>query len=388
MMNKKALMLVVCGTAAIIAGHGIAIAAETADSVKAKLDFGSAAFDSSLTDQARIFAGMVPLDKHRFKHLTSTKAWQEHRRQFESSWARLDERLRAMSQWRKTDLSGIASADATLFYPFSGPDFLNADVFFPDCEKSVYLSLESTGEIPSPDKDTAIFANYFEDIRESLANMFARAFFVTSRMMTQLHTPYLKGNLTIFMVFLARRQCAIVSINRVCIDSAGALVTVANDSGRSVKGGVKGVEIQYVKARSNGSIRHLFYFPINICDSALALKPQFQAYLRSLGTTITFTKAASYCMHDKNFSTIRTISLNARAVLEDDSGIPYKYFPDSLWNVTLYGKYTKPVADFNYGFQTDLDRAFVSGKNVKPLPFNIGYHWNDGYSNLILAIRK
>jgi hypothetical protein len=388
MMNKKALMLVVCGTAAIIAGHGIAVAAETADSVKAKLDFGGAAFDSSLTDQARIFAGMVPLDKNRFKHLTSTKAWQEHRRQFESSWARLDERLRAMSQWRETELSGIASADATLFYPFSGPDFLNADVFFPDFEKSVYLSLESTGEIPSPDKDTAIFANYFEDIRASLSNMFARAFFVTSRMMTQLHTPYLKGNLTIFMVFLARRECAIVSINRVRIDSAGALVTVANDSGRSVKGGVKGVEIQYVKARSNGSIRHLFYFPINICDSALALKPQFQTYLHSLGTTITFTKAASYCMHDKNFSIIRTVSLNARAVLEDDSGIPYKYFPDSLWNVTLYGKYTKPVADFNYGFQTDLDRAFVSGKNVKPLPFNIGYHWNDGYSNLILAIRK
>jgi hypothetical protein len=151
---------------------------------------------------------------------------------------------------------------------------------------------------------------------------------------------------------------------------------------------VRGMEIKYVKSRSNGNVRQLLYFPVNISDSGLSHKPQFLAYLHSLGTTLMFTKAASYCLHTPSFLNIRKISLDARAILEDDSGIPYKFVSDSTWKGTLYGRYTKPVADFNYGYQKDLDQAFGSKANVKPLPFNIGYHWNDTYSNLILAIRK
>ncbi len=103
---------------------------------------------------------------------------------------------------------------------------------------------------------------------------------------------------------------------------------------------------------------------------------------------ITFTKAASYCMHGGDFSIIRGVCLRAKAVLEDDTGIPYRFFKQDEWEVSLYGRYTKPVKDFHYGFQKDLDSAYRSGKNVKPLPYSIGYHWRDGFSSFILAIRK
>ena len=293
-----------------------------------------------------------------------------------------------MSVWRDSALAGISMKGATLFYPFSGPDFLNADLFFPDCEKSIYLSLEGAGSIPSTDMNEAHFNGFLEDVRAAMAEIFERNYFITSYMSKDFHTPYLKGNLAAFMIFLARRNCAIVSIEKIHVDSTGRLVNAPADTGIAGKKDISGIEIQYVKAAGGGSVYSLFYFPVDIQDKSLNLKPQFQTFLGSMTDMITFTKAASYCMHGADFSIIRGVCLRAKAVLEDDTGIPYRFFKKDEWEVSLYGRYTKPVKDFHYGFQMDLDSSYRSGKNVNPLPYSIGYHWRDGYSSFILAIRK
>lgn len=350
--------------------------------------FGEAKFDSAITDLARIYAGMLPLDSTRYAHLTSIKGWAIHRKLFEENWIKLEKRLQIMTQWRNTELAGISQSGATLFYPFSGPDFLNGDLFFPECETSIYISLEKTGEIPKADMSTEVFINFIEDIRASLSNIFVRNYFVTSRMCEQFHTPYLKGNLAVFLVFLARRECAIVAINKVHLDSNGTLVFAPRDTGSAGKKQTGGMVINYVKAGTSGKTRSLYYFPVDIQDSSLKLKPQVQNYLKAQTGMIMFAKAASYCMHGDNFSMFRDLCLRSKAILEDDTGIPFRCFKPEEWSVTLYGKYTKPVKDFNYGFQKDLDKAFLTGKNVKPLPFKIGYHWFDSYSSLLLAVRK
>jgi hypothetical protein len=350
--------------------------------------FGTATVDSALTDQARIFAGMAPIDSARYPKLTSGKTWATHHKVFEENWSNLNKRLEAMEQWRTTEMAGIQTAGTTLFYPFSGPDFLNADLFFPACDTSIYISLEKTGDIPSPQMTEQHFASFTEDIRTSLSVIFQRNYFITSRMSEQLHTPYLQGNLTLFMVFLARRNCAIVAINKIHIDSAGAIREAPRDTGKAGKKQLGGMEIRYVKAQGDGKVRSLYYFSVDIQDSSLKLKPQLQAYFRSFSNFVVFAKAASYLMHGENFSIVRNTCMRAKAILEDDTGVPYRFFKPDAWTVTLYGHYTKPIKDFNYGFQTDLDKAFRSGKDVKPLPFNIGYHWRDSYSSLILAVRK
>jgi hypothetical protein len=350
-------------------------------------NFGSTIFDSGLTDQARIYAGMMPLNPLHYSNLTSTNAWQQHRKIFEDNWTKLNRRLQAMSVWRDSALAGISMDGATLFYPFSGPDFLNADIFFPECEKSVYLSLEGAGSIPSTDMSEAHLNSFLEDIRAAMAEIFERNYFITSYMNKDFYTPYLKGNLTAFMIFLARRNCAIVSIEKIHIDSAGKLVNAPADTGIAGRKDISGIEIQYITEKK-GSVHSLFYFPVDIQDKSLKLKPQFQTFLGTMSDMITFTKAASYCMHGSDFSIIRGICLRAKAVLEDDTGIPYRFFKQNEWEVSFYGRYTKPVKDFHYGFQADLDSAYRFGKNVKPLPYSIGYHWRDGFSSFILAIRK
>jgi hypothetical protein len=376
-------LLKVCCSLAIFS-----LAAFGGTGASAAPDFGSAPFDSSLTDQARIYAGMLPLNPLHYSDLTSTNAWQQHRRIFEENWGKLSKRLQAMSVWRDSALAGITMKGATLFYPFSGPDFLNADIFFPDCEKSIYLSLEGAGSIPSTDMTEAHLNSFLEDIRKAMNEIFERNYFITSYMGRDFHTPYLKGNLAAFMIFLARRNCAIVSIAKVHVDSAGNMVNAPGDTGIAGKKEIPGIEIQYLKAGGVGGVHSLFYFPVDIQDKSLKQKPQFLAYLNSMTDLITFAKAASYCMHTPEFSIIRGVCLRAKAVLEDDTGIPYRYFKQDEWNVSLYGRYTKPVRDFHYGFQPDLDSAYRSGKSVKPLAYSIGYHWRDGYSSFILAIRK
>jgi hypothetical protein len=76
-------------------------------------------------------------------------------------------------------------------------------------------------------------------------------------------------------------------------------------------------------------------------------------------------------------------------VLEDDSGIPLKYFTEKgNWDFIFYGVYTSAYNIFHHNNQQDLIDAYKAGKNVKPLPFGIGYKFQKGQSNLMLAKKK
>jgi len=60
-------------------------------------------------------------------------------------------------------------------------------------------------------------------------------------------------------------------------------------------------------------------------------------------------------------------------VVEDDSGIPYRFFNQSAWDVRLHGAYNEPIDLFRNWRQDDLKLAFDSRPDVLPLDFAIGY---------------
>jgi hypothetical protein len=72
------------------------------------------------------------------------------------------------------------------------------------------------------------------------------------------------------------------------------------------------------------------------------------------------------------------------AVLQDDSGIPYKYFDTAPWHVQLYGDYVRPYGSFRWLEQKDLKKAY-STPSTKPLDFQIGYGFRKMPSNLLFA---
>ena len=101
----------------------------------------------------------------------------------------------------------------------------------------------------------------------------------------------------------------------------------------------------------------------------------------------TFLKSASYLLHYGSFTTIRNLILDKSDYLvQDDTGIPFKYFNNADWKVSLFGIYEKPVKDFiDDLYQEDLDSAYKSTINLKKLDFSLGYHWSSKEQNQIVA---
>jgi hypothetical protein len=98
----------------------------------------------------------------------------------------------------------------------------------------------------------------------------------------------------------------------------------------------------------------------------------------------TYIKSASYLMHKSYFSTIRnTILAKSIAILQDDSGIPYRFFNKSKWAIRLYGTYDGPIELFKDHMEEDLKAAYERG--AQPLTVRLGY---GKQSNMLLATRK
>jgi hypothetical protein len=53
----------------------------------------------------------------------------------------------------------------------------------------------------------------------------------------------------------------------------------------------------------------------------------------------------------------------------------------------FYGKYSGPIKLFETRMQKDLMDAY-KGKEVRPLPFSLGYHSNHDYDNMMIFKRK
>jgi hypothetical protein len=131
----------------------------------------------------------------------------------------------------------------------------------------------------------------------------------------------------------------------------------------------------------------MLYVRVNLINDELDKQPGFQAWTRTFAPANSFLKAASFILHDNAFSKPRTLLLDASAaVVEDDSGIPYRAFQKGEWDFTCFGKYLVPRDPFERQYQRDLDKA-CSELPPQPLPFMIGYRkLNDTF--LLLAVRK
>jgi hypothetical protein len=123
-----------------------------------------------------------------------------------------------------------------------------------------------------------------------------------------------------------------------------------------------------------------------------ALKSQGNSVLNwagSFGQGNVYLKAASYLMHESYFSRIRTFLLTKGAsVLQDDSGIPFRYFQDGNWRVWLFGRYNGTLDIFAKYHQADMAQVFANTRTPVELPFGTGYKWKVGESNLLLAVRQ
>jgi hypothetical protein len=323
-------------------------------------------------------------------------AWLEYSKTAAADWNRLKRRyVDRVSAWRAKNLAKTRGVDSML-YPFSGPDATNALAFFPDAREYVLVGLEPVGCIPATAE--AYTPEYWPALRRAWRSAVSVGFFKTEDMQHDLAQSAAGGVLPVLLFLIARAGNTIVDVSPTGITKAGTLIPSIDRSLTETRG----VTIQFRPVAENGEagtlpdgarhgVQTLRYFASNLANYRLQQKPGTVKYLESLPSGGVLIKSASYLMHRRYFSQIRTLALaKAEILVEDDSGIPYQFFDWNTWDVRLFGAYDKPIDLFKNYLQEDLKAAF-DAKAASPeasLDFPFGYKWRPKESNLLLAVRR
>ena len=345
-------------------------------------------FNRRATATAQILAGITPNpNDSALGRLIETDAFKEHQQWMTHSWNQVRGRIQAMEAWRGQEIRLGAGQKKNLLYPFSGPDFLNAYTLFPDHSRYIFFSLERPGSMPDLESVTLIqFTKLLQDVRSAFRDIFERNYFITSYMTKQLTTPWLRGSVPVMTTMMALMNRRIVRIEPLDLFPD---LTQAYDAPEAKRPRVllRAVRVEFNQANSNAT-QQLYYVSLDATDKALEFYPEFLIWASQWKPATVLLKSASYLLHDNQFARTRAMLLDAAdVVLQDDTGIPYRFISQSPWQVKLYGRYNRPIRPMTYGYQKDLESAYNTRSEQAPLPFPFGYHWRGQQSGLIVAQR-
>lgn len=339
---------------------------------------------------ASVLAGLKASSGALANYLDSA-AWKENAFAIDSSWTRLEKhRLIKMRTWRDKELSSINKNSKTLFYPFSGPDFLTAYTFFPNMEKYVMIGLEPIGRLPEITKMKNTEAEqYVKYFRTSLADIFNKSYFITQYMGRDLQNQKVNGTLPVLSFFIKRTGNEITDIKYVVKKDKDSVVEVPYDY-KDKKNLPFGVHISIL---SNGQPKSIYYFRYDVSNGKFTDTTLFVKYLAKMQTPVaTYVKSASYLLHNDFMSNMRKFILaKSDDVVEDDTGIPFKYFVEKdNWTTKVYGEYQRPVKDFKWlDRQKELQAVFDKDSLTIPkLPFHLGYHWSSNKDVILVCQKK
>lgn len=300
--------------------------------------------------------------------LQQTLEYQSHQRDTSQLWrGNVHPRTSLMESWASAEVTPVTGGGGTIYYPFGGPDLLHVCALFPQAQTYVLMGLEPVGEVPKleslpPAEVLATLAAF----RQSTKTQLLAGFFITKDMRSDLEHSTLRGVTPILLSTVALMGGTVESVSPM---SAG---------------GNPGVELRF--SDMSGMKHTAFYVSGDLSNSGF--KGGYQQWVAGLGGKATYFKAASYLMYDDRFSKARDFFLSqSHAILQDDSGIPFRYFAQDRWTFRFYGNYEKPIALFAQYQEEDLRQAFATNPK-NPLGFGSGYQINYAEANLMLAIKR
>jgi hypothetical protein len=337
-----------------------------------------AADTATADDTARFLAGMLPSADSPLMPLTRDAAWQHHAKFFDAAFAQLEQRQ--LSKIRIWANANLAAPKPTMFYMFSGPDFLYADAFYSNASTYVLSALEPPGSVPDLTRmprggvDAALY-----NVEHALGSILSFSFFITKKMKVDLRAGQLNGTLPILYVFLARSGKTIRNVSPVALDDKGTAYFSGENPGPNATRGVR-----IIFAGSDGAEKTLYYFSTDLSNSGVR-SGGFLKFCATLAPGNSLIKSASYLLHSPNFTAVRDFILaNSATIIQDDSGIPLAYYGSKKWRFFPFGRYAGPIAEFYGRYQESYAELF---RRSQPMDFGIGYRWRTHESNLLLSVR-
>lgn len=320
---------------------------------------------SSANDQALFLAGLPASSAGPLARLQESPAYQDHSDNLAEKWRYCRKaRWEAMQSWARKNLSH-QSTRGVVRYLFGGPDFLAAHAFFPNAHTLVLGGLEPVGAVAPPESlAPAALSASLGATRQALSTALFAGYFVTREMNAQLRQGNFWGVLPLLYAQMALTGNKILSVEMV----------------RPF--GSPGVKISYRKGMRGPQT--LYYFQANVANGPEC--GRFLSWLSSLGEGVSYLKAASYLLHGGSFTQVRNFLLQTSTlIVEDDSGIPFRFFDPNRWRLKVFGEYNQPI--FSGYYQNDFRDAYATKVNAGPLPFGAGYQVHSDKANILVATR-
>ncbi len=328
---------------------------------------------------ARFIAGLDLAKDSKLQALTTDKEYVSYKNEINRSWTSYNNtQLKRITEWRKTRLSDAGKNG--VFYPLSGPDIVNALVFFPEATEFVMIGLEKPGQAPqvNPEQKARVMDG-LKKLRHAMRTLLSVNLFRTLEMQVDFRSDSYHSITGIMLFFITRLGYEILDVQSIYIKDADGKI----ERGAPPQGSAAGIEIVFWEGPGN-KVKTARYFGVNVANLILSQQKGFHEYLRKYRADTTFLKSASYQLSLSALSTARDIILQkSDYIVQGDSGIPLRFFPESEWKLTFYGKY-RLLKMFSDCFQKDLDAKYRSG-NFEMLPFSFDYGFVPAQSNLMVG---
>lgn len=337
------------------------------------LSFAQPAISQSADDTAKILAGLPPAAGSPLEAITKQAGWQRHARQMNASWAAFGKNIATRIQvWSRAKLPPSPKA---MIYMFGGPDFPHADAFFPGASVYVQSGLEPVGFAPDPAAISAArLSSSLSFLRRSLEYYLRHGYFITSHMITNLRAGNFTGTVPLLYVFLARSGKTIDKVEFVRLGADGGL------SPATGKNKPDGVRITFTG--SDGLARSLYYFSTDLSNGGVK-KSAFLTFCANQGEAGSLVKSASYLLHNRGFSKVREFVMKQSSVIvQDDTGIPLRYFNRDQWKLRAFGRYVRPIPVFKGNYQSSMAKFFARAERLN---FRLGYHSGASRTNVLVA---
>ncbi|MCB1305005.1 MAG: hypothetical protein KDK37_12035 [Leptospiraceae bacterium] len=296
-----------------------------------------------------------------------------HRKSMDRLWARIEKQnIEPIRRWIQ-DKPYLRESNRPVFYPLSGADFINAHTFFPSAPYYLLIATEPPGkpqellQLSQRSSEKGLTA-----VRSVITNIAGENYFQSRKMSQTMSNPELSGVLPVFLVWLARKDQEVLSVQSIAITESGDLI--------AGEGKHPGLRIRFRDRKAGSKEQTLYYFKIFLGPKSLQSaggQPESRL-LGQLEGVNTIMKAAVYLLHNEKYAPLaQSILSKSDLILQDDSGVPYRMFGEP-WNLDLYGHFTKPVSlqgmldPYKHLLQPDLARAYAKAK-PQNLPFPYGY---------------
>jgi hypothetical protein len=281
----------------------------------------------------------------------------------------------------------------TVVYPFGGGDLLAALTTYPDARRITTLSLELSGD---PRRITAIdnkrLDQSLELVDRSIGGLLA-ANDSTSETLMDTQQGDLPGQLSYFLVALAVHGFEPVSLRYFQVQADGSLHYYSAAEVHSMETRLARArhgewtspdfseafansELVFRPINGQGPLRIHRHIGANLRNSSLKKNPGILRYLQSQGRVAAMTKAASYCLWNPLFSSIRNYLLaNMVFMISDGTGIPPEIARQAGFVQETYGSFKGAMCfdDCPNPTYNDEFRDLWASQPQRSLGFRYGY---------------